>query len=188
MPKGAKAPARKRSTKRAAPKRRKRTVAATKRKRTIKRRRRNPAKLDMKSTALAVVGGAVVGGANYALDGVEKITNKQQAFGLTFGGLVLGIVAGMASKPLGLGIAGAAIGLGGYKLAGIYVQKSANGEASMGQIARGYGPRAMAAGYTYPQMQGTYAEMSAVQANLSAVEADLGAVEADLGEVFADLG
>lgn len=182
MPKAAKRTAAKRTT----TKRRKRSAAPTKRRRTT-RRRRNPGKVDAKGTILAAAGGAIVGGANYALDGVEKITNTQQAWGVAAGGLVLGLLASMASKPLGMGIAGGALALGGYKLAGIYVAKPAttNGE-QMSAIAAGLGHHNMAGRYNYPQMSATQAELSAVEAQMSAVQADLGAVEADLGAVFAD--
>lgn len=189
------------TTKRTTTRRRKRSTSS--RKRRTYRRRRNPGgKLDVKGNVLAAAGGAVVGAANYGLDGVEQITNTQQAWGVAIGGLVLGMIASTASKPLGMGIAGGALALGGYKLAGIYVQKKpaqngANGEATMGQIARGYGggyragygaPNMLYPAYRGATMGGTTAELAAIQAQMSAVEADLGAVEADLGAVEADLG
>lgn len=160
-----------------------------------RRRRRNPAqKMDIKSIVIAALGGGVVGGVNYALDGVEKVTIKQQAFGIAGGGLVLGLLAAMMSKPLGLGIAGGALGLGGYKLANIYVKKEAPA-ASLSQAAydpygRYLGAPAQMYARSYPQLQGTTAELSAIEAQLGATTAELSAVEADLGAVFAnyDLG
>jgi hypothetical protein len=176
--------------------RRKRRTARASSKTTYRRRRRrrrNPAgKLDAKGAMIAALGGAVVGGANYALDGVEKITNKQQAWGVAGGGLLLGMLASMVSKPLGQGIAGGALALGGYKLASIYVQKDqapANG-GELGQAA--YDPWGRFLGYPtmYPQQSpmlgATTAELSAVEADLGATTAELSAVEADLGAVFAD--
>lgn len=186
------------SSKRSTTKRRRRRTTARAASKTTyrrrRRRRRNPGmgKMDAKGALMALVGGGVVAGANYALDGVEKITNKQQAWGVAGGGAVLGLLAMMANKNLGAGIIGGAVGLGGYKLATLYVQKDqtpTNG-AQLSQAA--YDPWGRYLGYPamypqqYPQMGATTAELAAVEADLGATTAELSAVEADLGAVFQD--
>jgi hypothetical protein len=146
--------------------------------------------MDIGSILIAALGGGVVGGVNYALDGVEQVTIKQQAFGIAGGGLVLGIVAAMFSKPLGMGIAGGALGLGGYKLANIYVKKEAPAaslsQATYDPYGRYLGNPSQMYRRQYPEMSGTTAELSAIEAQLGATTAELSAVEADLGAVFAD--
>lgn len=174
----------------AAPKRRRRrTASASSAKTTYRRRRRrrkNPGKVDLKGGLLAVAGGAAIGGANYAMDGWDKVTNKQQAAIVAGGGLALGLLGMMISPDLGKGMMAGGTALGGYKLLSIYMaeRNSAASTAALGRMyaARGYG------GTPY-QMSGTQAELNAVNAQLNAVEADLGAVysDYDLSAVEADL-
>jgi len=87
-------------------------------------KKRNPAmRLGLKDLALAFLGGVAVGGVAYALDGTNMGRYATGAIKMATGALVGGGVA-MASKPIGLGIAGggAATGIndiGGEALAGM---------------------------------------------------------------------
>ena len=164
-----------------------RKTTATARKKTYRRRRprrRNPS-VDGKGLALAVVGGGVVGAGNYVLDGVEKVTNKQQAMIVGGGGLLLGLIASFASKPLGQGIAAGAIALGGYKLATILIEENKGTEQQLTGVYDPYG--------RYLGTPQQVAQLNAVQADLGAIEANLGRMpygttEVELAAIEAQLG
>lgn len=98
----------KRSTKKRSTTRRRRSPA---RKTTRRRRRRRNPSPEIKGTGMAALAGAAVGGAGYALEGTD-LSNYMQAGILAGGGLVLGMIASMYSKPTGAAVAAAGLALG----------------------------------------------------------------------------
>ena len=173
-----------RKTTRRAPARR-RPARKGARKTTTRRRRvtrrKNP-KIDPAGVALAVAGGAVIGGAGYAIDGQDLSPTVKTAI-VGIGAAALALAVSMANHAVGAGIAGAGAALAVKSLLEQYMAGQA-ATAGMGRIPN----------YAYQKFGNTPARpayrhlpqgLDAVTAQLDstsmdAVVADLDAVEAEL--------
>jgi hypothetical protein len=106
-----------------------------------------------------VLAGAALAGADYALAGQDKIEKKYQGFVEMGAGLLLGGLASLWQKELGVGLAAAGVAVGGANALQSYVKSSPATSTTTGAL--GYG---------------------APVAQLRAVQAPLGAVASNIGD------
>lgn len=122
------------------------------------------------AVCVGALGGVAMAGADYALDGFDKLEQKHQGLVEMAAGLLLGGVAAMFEPRLGAALAAGGFAVGGANALQGFIAAKAATPATTGAI---YGRR-------------QYAQLHAVQAPLGAVSANIGqGANVEMGAVHA---